>query len=90
MNTEQVEALTVWATTSLPRSRFTLYGSYQSPIERLGSEIHKSMAGKMPGITPGFAEAPINFLRVRKEGGRAARFGQRQIPRGFAREFSPP
>ena len=23
----------------------------------------------MAGITPGFAEAPINFLRVRKEGG---------------------
>jgi polysaccharide biosynthesis/export protein len=24
---------------------------------------------KMPGITPGFAEAPMDFLRVRKEGG---------------------
>ena len=28
----------------------------------------------MAGIRPGFAEAPINFLHVRKEGGRAARF----------------
>ena len=32
----------------------------------------------MPGITLGFAEAPMNFLRVRKEGGPGRAFGHRQ------------
>ena len=38
------------------------------------SQFTRVSQAKMAGIRLGFAEAPINFLRVRKEGGRAARF----------------
>jgi hypothetical protein len=45
---------------------------------------------KMPGITLGFAEAPMNFLRVRKEGGPGRAVRSKTLPRVFAREFLSP
>jgi hypothetical protein len=77
MNTEQVAALTVWATTSLPRGgSHPMARSRFNPMAR--SRFTRVSQAKMAGITAGFAEAPINFLRVRKEGGPGRGFGHRQ------------
>ena len=53
MNTEQVEALTVWATTSLPRSRLAPFGSLA---------IHESITGKNGRDQAGLRQSPNKLL----------------------------
>jgi len=80
MNTEQVEALTVWATTSLPRPRLAPYGSLA---------IHKSITGKNGRDHGGLRRRP-NKLLARPQRRRPGPRIRSQTAGGSAREFSTP